>query len=227
MNGSAPNCSNTGSHTRVTKKCSPNLCRASAEPRHNSRMSSAVTSTTDAANKKVTSRAISSPSRSRLRNEREPGIGLALGTVVVAAIFFRSLPLLDLAQRLRLFGNHFFRQLRVRQLLRVVLPVRQHPFQEALQRVPLPRIREFLRNQQPRETGNGIRRFPRGIGDRHPEILRHGLCGGCSGRTNARQVCLYKYAGGVFYVAVRNIVRNGVNQLHVSDGVRRVLDLSG
>src|SRR5260370_1404593 len=78
MNGSAPNWSKTGSQTRVTKKCNPNLCRAKAEPRHSSKISSSVTTTTDAANKNVISRAISSPSRSRLRNDREPRFGLAV-----------------------------------------------------------------------------------------------------------------------------------------------------
>src|SRR5229473_3706592 len=97
MNGSAPNCSKTGSQTRVTKKCRPNLCRANAESCHTSKINQAVTSTTDAANKKVTSRAISYPSRSRARKEREPGIGLALGTVVVAAIIpLNGAGLLDL-----------------------------------------------------------------------------------------------------------------------------------
>src|SRR5205807_7316217 len=42
-----------------------------------------VISTTEAANKKVPSRAISSPSRRRDRNEREPARGPAPGTVVV------------------------------------------------------------------------------------------------------------------------------------------------
>src|SRR2546430_6614086 len=94
MNGSAPNCSKTGSQTRVTKKCSPNWCRASVEPCHSSKISNSVTSTTDAANKNVIIRAISSPSRSLLRNEREPGSGPAFGTVVVAAIVSLGRPLL-------------------------------------------------------------------------------------------------------------------------------------
>jgi len=39
-----------------------------------------VISTTDAANRNVISRAISSPLRNRERNEREPATGLAFGT---------------------------------------------------------------------------------------------------------------------------------------------------
>src|SRR5438445_6051441 len=88
MNGRAPNCSAIGSHTRVTRKYNPNLCRGRADPCHNSTTSRMVTRTTEAANKNVISRAISSPSRSLLRNEREPDIGPAPGTVVVAAISF-------------------------------------------------------------------------------------------------------------------------------------------
>src|ERR1700720_2169570 len=113
MNGSAPNCSAIGSHTRVKKNCNPNLCRASAEPCHNSKISNSVTSTTEAANKNVISRAISSPSRSRLKNEREPAMGPALGTVVVAAIASLNRRLLNLGQRDLLFSDHFVRQLRV------------------------------------------------------------------------------------------------------------------
>ena len=81
MNGSAPYSSVTGSHTRVTKKLKPNLCRASVELTHSSYTSSNVISTTIAAKIKVISRAISSPSRSLDKNEREPTAGSALGTV--------------------------------------------------------------------------------------------------------------------------------------------------
>src|SRR5229473_8492110 len=72
-----------GSQTEVRKKLKPNLWRGSAEPCHNSKTSSKVISTTEAANKNVIARAISSPSRSRERNEREPATGPAPGTVVV------------------------------------------------------------------------------------------------------------------------------------------------
>src|ERR1700687_3829078 len=153
MNGSAPNCSAIGSQTRVKKNCNPNLCRASAESCHNSIINNTVTSTVDTANKKVISRAISSPSRSLLRNEREPAIGLALGTVVVAAIFPLGAGLVNLLQRVLLLGDHFLRQPRVRQLLGVVLPVHKHPVQETLDRVTLRRVRKFLWNQQPRKGG--------------------------------------------------------------------------
>src|SRR5438477_10559486 len=83
MKGRAPNCSKMGSQTEVRKKLKPNLWRARTEPCHNSKTSSTVTRTTEAANKKVIMRAISSPSRSRERNAREPAAGPALGTMVV------------------------------------------------------------------------------------------------------------------------------------------------
>src|SRR5215467_13687336 len=82
MNGSAPKSSAIGSHTFVMKKFRPNLWRGKAEPVHSSKTSSSVISTTVAANKKVTSRAISSPLRSLARNEREPSRGLAFGTLI-------------------------------------------------------------------------------------------------------------------------------------------------
>src|ERR1700674_363954 len=71
-----------GSQTEVRKKLKPNLWRGSMEPCHNSKTSKKVTRTTEAANKNVISRAISPPSRSRERKEREPATGPALGTVV-------------------------------------------------------------------------------------------------------------------------------------------------
>src|SRR5258706_16034028 len=128
------------------------------------------------ANKNVISRAISSPSRSRLKNEREPAMGPALGTVVVAAIASLNGWLLNLSQRDLFFGDHFLRQLRVRQLLRVVLSVREHPVQEAFDRIALCRIDKFLRNQQPRKRGNRIGLRARGIRDPHAKIIRHRLC---------------------------------------------------
>jgi len=72
------------------EKMKPNLCRGRTEPCHNSKTRSKVTSTTEAANKNVMIRTISSPSRSRDRNEREPATGLALGTVVVVVATFAA-----------------------------------------------------------------------------------------------------------------------------------------
>src|SRR5437879_13720010 len=83
-----------GSHTEVRKKLKPNLWRGRMEPCHNTKTSNKVTRTTEAANKKVIIRAISSPSRSRKRNERKPATGPALGTVVVAVA-----TLLDVVER--------------------------------------------------------------------------------------------------------------------------------
>src|SRR3984957_15813732 len=90
MKGSAPNLSNIGSQTEVTKNPNPNLWRGKYDSRHNSKTSSKVISTTEPAKINVTSRAISSPSRSLLTNEREPMIGPALGTVVVVVTISAS-----------------------------------------------------------------------------------------------------------------------------------------
>jgi hypothetical protein len=54
--------------------------------------------TTEAANKKVIMRAISSPSRRRLKNEREPATGPALGTIVVALDILSNRKLSDFVE---------------------------------------------------------------------------------------------------------------------------------
>src|SRR6267154_5100904 len=95
MKGKAPKWSKMGSHTEVRKKLKPNLWRGRREPCHNTKTSNKVTRTTEAANKKVIIRAISSPSRSRERNARKPAMGPALGTVVVVVA-----TLLDVVERL-------------------------------------------------------------------------------------------------------------------------------
>src|SRR5260370_30524764 len=105
-----------GSQTEVWKKLKPNLWRGRTEPCHNSKTSSTVKSTTEAANKNVIIRAISSPSRSRERNEREPETGPAPGTVVVVVATFQKF-LLDLAESFHFHGNDFLGELRVRHRL--------------------------------------------------------------------------------------------------------------
>src|SRR5260370_10491994 len=146
MKGSAPNCSKIGSQTEGRKKLKPNLCRGRTEPCHNSKTRSKVMSTTEAANKKVIIRAISSPSRSRERNEREPEIGPAPGTVVVVVATFRKF-LLDLAESFHFLGHDFLGELRIRQRLGIVLPIGQCPLEEALDGVALGRIGKVLWNQ--------------------------------------------------------------------------------
>src|SRR5438045_3267058 len=102
MKGKAPNCSAMGSQTRVRKKPKPNLWRGSADWRQSSNTRSTVTSTTEAANRNVMTRAISSPLRSLETNERETPTGPALGKFVLVAD-----TLLNLAQSLGFFGDHF------------------------------------------------------------------------------------------------------------------------
>src|SRR6266436_8271044 len=108
MKGRAPNCSKMGSQTEVRKKLKPNLWRARAEPCHSSKTSSTVTRTTEAANKKVTMLAISSPSRRRERNERERATGPPLETVVVVVA-----TLLDVVQGLQFLCDDFLRKFRI------------------------------------------------------------------------------------------------------------------
>src|SRR5438309_6131230 len=125
MKGRAPNCSKMGSQTEVRKKWKPNLCRGRTEPCHNSKTRRRVTSTTEAANKKVIMRAISSPWRSRERNQREPATGPALGTVLVVVA-----TLLDAIQGLQFLCDDFLRKLCVGQGFSIVLTIRQHPRSE-------------------------------------------------------------------------------------------------
>src|ERR1700756_5183816 len=108
-----------GSHTRVTKKLKPNLCRGNADWIHNSNTSKTVISTTEAAHRNVASRAISSPSRSRETNERGAATGPALGKFVLVAD-----TLLNLVERLYFLRNHLCRKLCISEGFRIVLPVR-------------------------------------------------------------------------------------------------------
>src|SRR6202012_4149528 len=90
-----------GSHTDVIKNAKPNLWRESEDPCQSSRTKRAVTSTTVEAKRNVTTRAISSPSRSLLRNEREPESGPAFGTVVVDAANWSFRLLLSITESYR------------------------------------------------------------------------------------------------------------------------------
>src|SRR5215831_11271176 len=142
MKGRAPNWSNTGSHTEVRKKLNPKVCRGKTEPRHNSKTNKNVSKTTEAANRNVISRAISSPSRRRNKNEREPATGPAPETVVVVVA-----TLLNIAQGLLFLRDNLFGEFRVGKCFRVILPVGEHPTHKALERVALSPIREFRWNK--------------------------------------------------------------------------------
>src|SRR5580698_9467998 len=94
-------------------------------------------STTDAANKKVMSRTISSPSRRRVKNEREPATGPALGRVVLVVDISYGRKLLDAVEGFYLFGHNFLGQLCVGKRLGIVLPVGQHPLYETFEGIAL------------------------------------------------------------------------------------------
>src|SRR5271157_743467 len=147
MKGSAPNSPALGSQTRVAKKANPNLWRASTEPCQSSKTNSKVMSTTEAANKNVMSRTISSPSRRRVKNEREPATGPALGRIVLVVDISCSRKLLDAVEGLYLFGHHFLGQLRIGKCLGIVLPVGQHPLHKSFDGITLGAIREFSWNE--------------------------------------------------------------------------------
>src|SRR5580692_461647 len=226
MNGNAPYCSMIGSHTDVTKKCRPNLWRGNTEFVQSWYTSSTVISTTLAANRNVINRAISSPCRMRERKEREPTMGPALGRFVldVATV---SCQLLNGIDCLLFLFYDFLGKLRVGEAFRIALPVREHPLQEAFDRVALRSILKFLRNQQPREARDGVSRFPGRVGNGHSEICRHILCRSGRSRTDARQISFHETSGGIFYRSVGNVILRRVNQFYVTNRIRRLLDQSG
>src|SRR6266850_762068 len=223
MKGRAPKWSKMGSQTEVRKKLKPNLCRGRTESCHNSKTRSKVIKTTEAANKNVIIRAISSPSRSRDKNEREPTAGPALGTVVVVVATLAAV-LLDLVEGRQFPCHDFLRKLRIRQVFRIVLPVGQHPGDETLEGVALGRVAKLLRNQEPRKAGNGIDAFTLCVGDGDAEIVRHGLGGGSRGGTNASQIRLDEFPQGIFDRSIGYLVLHRIDELDVADGIGRLLD---
>src|SRR5438132_11435965 len=222
MKGRAPNCSKKGSQTEVWKKLKPNLCRARTEPCHNSKTSSTVTRTTEAANKKVIMRAISSPSRSRERNAREPAAGPALGTMVVVVA-----TLLDAVQGLQFLCDDFLRKLCVGQGFSIVLAIRQHPLNETLDGVALGGIGELSGNEQPRKTGDRISRLAGSVRNGNAEIIRHVLRSASRGGGDARKVCLDENARRVSHAAIRHVVLDRVDQFDIAKGIGRIFDRAG
>src|SRR5229473_4194827 len=135
--------------------------------------------------------------------------------------------LLNLVDGLQFLGYDFLGQLRIRKGFCIVLAIGQSPFEEALESVALGGVGKFLRNQKPGEAGNGISGFAGGVDDGNAEVIRHflGLTG--SGRTNSREGSLYEHARGVLHITVGYFVGFGIDQFHVTDGVRGVLDRAG
>src|SRR5260221_4337139 len=226
MNGKAPKFSAIGSHTRVTKKLRPNLSRASEEPFHSAITSMREMSTRVAAKRKVMTRAISSPSRSRERKEREPATGLGLGTLMdeVATPILAGPCLLYFADGLQLFVDNFLGQFGVGKILGEVLPVGNRPLYEALQGVALGRVLELFRNQQPSEASNRIGALTWSIGDRDAEILRYGFYRASGSFGHAGQIRLHESAGRVLDAAVGNLVLCRINQFNVANGIRGLFD---
>src|ERR1700675_1038126 len=224
MKGSAPNLSKIGSQTEATKNPKQNLWGGKYASRHNSKTSSNVISTTEPAKINVTSRAISSPSRSLLMNEREPVTGPALGTVVVAVAIRALTPvLLNLVQVLHFFGGNFLRKLRVGKRLDLTLPVSHHPFEEALDGVPLGTVRKLGRNKQPGETRNGIRRLPWSIRDGDAEIVRHSLRGTCGSGRHAGEISFDHFSGRILHLTVWHLVLYRIDEFNVTQSIWRLL----
>src|SRR5712692_8528432 len=134
--------------------------------------------------------------------------------------------LLDLFDSLQFTHLHFLWQPSVGQRLGVILSVRQHPVQEALYGVPLGWILNPRRNQEPSKTRDRIGRLTRRISDGNPEIIGHiARCSGCRSR-DARQLSFDEASSSILDSAVGEVILDRVNQFHVADGIRRLLDYS-
>lgn len=116
----------------VRKKLNPKVCRGKTEPRHSSKTNKNVSKTTEAANRNVMRRAISSPSRRRDKNEREPTTGPAPETVVVVVA-----TLLNVVQSFLFLCDNLLWEFRIGKCFNVILPVGEHPTHEALERITL------------------------------------------------------------------------------------------
>src|SRR2546425_1666737 len=208
-----------GSQTLVKKKCQPNLWRASRELAHSSYTSRLVTSTTEAAKHSVRRCAISSPLRSRRKNARGPAKGPVARTTWEDAAM-----LLNLGDGLHLLFDDFFREFCIRKRLGEFLAVGQHPLQKSLQGVPLRSVRDLCRYQQPGKARNRIGGLSVGVGDGNTEIIRHVHGRGSRCRADSGKVRLYEVPCGVSHTPIRHVVLDGVDQLDIADGIRRLLD---
>src|SRR5215813_14885174 len=202
----------------------PNLWRAKPESRHSCKTSSSVISTTVAAKRNVMMRAISSPLRRREINEREPAEGLAPGTVAVEVA---TVVLLNGPDGFQLFSHNFLRKLCVLEFFSIFLPVRDRPLQKVLHFIALRGVRELCGNQQPSETGDWVSLLAGCVRDRDAKVIRHSLGGSSRRFANARKIRLQESSRRVFHGPESDVVFCGVDQFHIADGIRRLLDQTG
>src|SRR5438477_4771625 len=219
MKGKAPNCSAMGSQTRVRKKLKPNLWRGSADWRQSSNTRRTVTSTTEAANRKVMTRAISSALRRLETNERETPTGPALGKFVLVAD-----TLLNLAQGLGFFRDYFRWKLGVGEGLGRILPIGKHPLDKIFEGIAFTGVGKFARNEQPGKAGDWVGGLAGSIGNRHAEIVRHGFDGARCGRAHACEIRSDEVARRVLHFPVGHLVLDGINEFDVTDGIGGLLD---
>src|SRR5580692_7050970 len=168
----------------------------------------------------VIKRATSSPLRRRKSKARAPVGGGALIRTEVAI-------LLDQRNLLFFLGGYILRQRRISEPGCVILPVFQHPTQEAGDRLFLCRIVYLRWYQQVSEGGDGVGLLARLIGDGNPEVGGHALGGGSRGLGDAFQVRLQERPGGIAQVAVRHFLLQRVDQLYIADRVGSLLYYSG
>src|SRR6266566_1681681 len=121
-------------------------------------------------------------------------------------------------------GPQLLGQWGVAELDRLRLAIVLHPPDELHQRAGLRGIAIGLVDEQPREARCGIRLRARRVGDGHPEVgvrshVLHRARGGCRDRFERRR---NPVAGAVAQRAKRDLVGDGIAQLDVSNGARRL-----
>src|SRR5437667_5717534 len=169
MNGSAPNCSATGSQVDVARKWNPNLLIAREEPFANCQPTRNTSAATASAIASVKYSNALSPKRDggdiRATTEGSASAEIA-GLMTPAIVEPPAVELhLDFVDALQHTLAQVGRQRRIIKILRHIFAFGQRPLQKLDQLFSLGRILLLLVNQEPRSAGNGIGIFSRHVGD--------------------------------------------------------------
>src|SRR5499433_3471559 len=115
----------------------------------------------------------------------------------------------------------------VEEIRGVLLPVVDRPPQELHEEFSLGLVRLILVHEEPREARDRVGAVAWRIRQGDAEVRRHVVGGAGGGRRRRLDRGLDELARGVPYGRGRQLVRDGVGQLHVAEGSRRVLHLPG
>src|SRR5262249_31816682 len=236
MNGSAPNDSCTGSHSRPNTNDRPKRRAAGSDS-----MTRAPTIPAMMARKRAITAYRHAWKRRSPHTLRPDAMKKARGRETAEAppprlasasgISARSQERLPLEGDLPNLGLELLddgrRERSVEQIRGVFLPVVDRPPQELHEEFPLGLIRLILVHEEPREARDRVGALARRIRQGDAEVGRH-VVGGAGGRRRRRlDRGLDDLTRGVPYGRGGQLVRDGVGQLHVAEGSRRVLHLPG